>query len=60
MSAPKPSDAQLRSMLTMNHFGSDPGPLAPSDPLTAQGMKLSVDRIDFYDRNPRHMRNAHY
>ncbi len=56
-----PTGEALRSLLHMDHFGSDPGPLPPADPLTRTTIqRVPIDQIDFYDRNPRRMRNPHY
>lgn len=56
-----PTGEALRSLLHMDHFGSDPGPLPPADPLTRATIhRVPIDQIDFYDRNPRRIRNPHY
>ena len=56
-----PTGEALRSLLHMDHFGSDPGPLPPADPLTRTTIhRVPIDQIDFYDRNPRRIRNPHY
>lgn len=60
MSHPKPSGDQLRQLLNPGHFGGDPGPLPPSDPVGDTAMRLAIDRIDVYDHNPRRSRNSHY
>jgi ParB family protein of integrating conjugative element (PFGI_1 class) len=56
----KPSSEELRGKLNVGHFGSDPGPLSPSDPIGSTPMRLSIDEIDTYDHNPRRSRNPHY
>lgn len=56
----KPSDADLRSALTVPHFGSDSGPLAASDPLAPTAMVLAIDQIESYERNPRRAPNGKY
>ena len=56
----KPSSEELRGKLNVGHFGSDPGPLSPSDPIGSMPMRLSIDEIDTYDHNPRRSRNPHY
>ena len=56
-----PTGEALRSLLHMDHFGSDPGPLPPADPLTRTTIqRVPIEQIDFYDRNPRRVRNPHY
>ncbi|MEC9356531.1 MAG: ParB family protein [Pseudomonadota bacterium] len=56
-----PTGEALRSLLHMDHFGSDPGPLSLTDPLTRTTIhRVPIDQIDFYDRNPRRIRNPHY
>ncbi|MDT0498606.1 hypothetical protein RM530_14745 [Algiphilus sp. W345] len=56
-----PTGEALRSLLHMDHFASDPGPLPPADPLTRTTIqRVPIDQIDFYDRNPRRIRNPHY
>jgi len=56
----KPSDADLRTALTVGHFGTDAGPLPPGDPLSTAPMVLAIDQIDAYDRNPRKAPNGKY
>lgn len=56
----KPSDADLRTALTVGHFGSDAGPLPPADPLTPTAMVVLIGQIDSYDRNPRIAPNEKY
>jgi ParB family protein of integrating conjugative element (PFGI_1 class) len=61
MSKRPPSGETLRSMLQMGHFGTDHGPLAPADPLSRTTIhQVPIDQIDFYDRNPRRVRNPNY
>lgn len=61
MSKRPPSGETLRSMLQMGHFGTDQGPLAPADPLSRTTIhQVPIDQIDFYDRNPRRIRNPNY
>jgi ParB family protein of integrating conjugative element (PFGI_1 class) len=56
----RPSSEELRGKLNVGHFGSDPGPLSPSDPIGSTPMRLPIDQIDYYDHNPRRSRNPHY
>ncbi|WP_172600387.1 ParB family protein [Sulfurivermis fontis] len=59
MSKRRPTDAQLAEMLTQPHFGQR-REIAPQDPITTTPMIVEIDRIDYYDRNPRRSPNDKY
>lgn len=56
----KPSDADLRSALTVSHFGNDSGPLPASDPIAPTAMVLAIGQIESYEHNPRRAPNAKF
>ncbi|MDE0853873.1 MAG: hypothetical protein OSA97_05565 [Nevskia sp.] len=56
----KPSDADLRSALSVSHFGSDSGPLPASDPIAPTAMVLAIRQIESYEHNPRRAPNAKF
>ncbi len=56
----KPTDADLRTALSVGHFGADAGPLPPGDPLQPTPMVASIQQIDTYERNPRRTANNKY
>lgn len=59
MSRRRPSEDELKSMLTEGHFG-DTAALAPAEPLGRTPMLLDIERITFYEDNPRTDRNPLY
>lgn len=59
MSKRRPTDAQLAEMLAQPHFGQQ-RETAPQDPITTTPMIVEIDRIDYYDRNPRRSPNDKY
>jgi ParB family protein of integrating conjugative element (PFGI_1 class) len=57
MNKRRPTDDQLAEMLIQPHFGQPRGEIRSMDPITTTPMILEIDRIDFYDRNPRRSPN---
>lgn len=51
-----PSSEQIQSMLREGHFGRS-RELPEADPIDTTQMRLEIDRIEPYDRNPRRERN---
>lgn len=56
----KPTDADLRTALSVGHFGTDAGPLPAGDPLAPTPMVVTIRQIDTYERNPRRTPNHKY
>lgn len=56
----KLTDADLRTALSVGHFGADAGPLPPGDPLAPTPMVVHIEQIDTYERNPRRTANEKY
>ena len=59
MSRRRPSDDELKSMLTEGHFG-ETAALVPAEPLGRTPMLLDIERITCYEDNPRTDRNPLY
>lgn len=56
MARKHPSSEQIQSMLREGHFGQS-RELPDADPINITQMRLEIDRIELYDRNPRRERN---
>ncbi|MEW8701947.1 MAG: ParB family protein [Candidatus Thiodiazotropha sp.] len=57
MNKRRPTDEQLAEMLVQPNFGQPRGEIRSMDPITTTPMILEIDKIDFYDRNPRRSPN---
>lgn len=57
MNKRRPTDEQLAEMLVQPHFGQPRGEIHSMDPITTTPMIVEIDKIDFYDHNPRRSPN---
>ncbi|MBU1723631.1 MAG: hypothetical protein KJ892_07260 [Gammaproteobacteria bacterium] len=52
--------SEKKSSLFVGHFGKPGNIPPPGDPITVTAMIVDVDRITFFDGNPRHAPNERY